>query len=695
MFPIRKIVLFKHGVGYFERQKKVTGETDVDLYFKTSEMNDVLKSLTAVDIGGGSVASISYQAKTPVEKQLEQLSLHLNDPLNSLTELLRQAIGAEVALTLFDGGVVEGTVLGLEKVTVVETTTEEGSTTPTSKVVEKEVLNLLMEDDSIQAFPVLELESFVFKDTTLRHDLQHLLDVLINAKKKDLKKLTVFAKGEGERTLVASYVIEAPVWKTSYRLLLTPGKSFLQGWALIDNTQDEDWNGVTLTLVSGKPNAFTHDLYSPRFRQRPVLKVNEDAPQKPPKLEDVLPYHSESLLKDAPAILSSLSTSEAQIGQVSSSNSTKFVEPPRPSYSSSAVPPKPTMRSDTVRKIKPVDVFSYAIDKPVTVKRGQSALVPFLSAECSGVSCSLYNEGVNAKNPLMVVRFKNNFDVALDGGPMSIFDEETCIGEAMLETTRKGDEKFIPFGVEMNVLVTSKTDTSYRNVHKVAVNDGRLTTTRYRVYEKEYKFSNKGSKDIADMFLEHRFYKGDYELTETDQPMNKTENFYRFHIKVVHGAETLFTVRERKIEDSVVDFRYVSADQVNSYHALNYIDSSIKDKMLKDIIPLREKIAKENSVINTEDSELRTALSRENSARSEVYRLNNQSAPLTEHQKEQLDTNLKTMMEREGEIRKLKASLKKRRDANEADQTALDRKYAELKYSAELFQPPKAIQIQA
>lgn len=65
-----------------------------------------------------------------------------------------------MALTLFDGGVVEGTVLGLEKVTVVETATEEGSTTPTSKVVEKEVLNLLMEDDSIQAFPVLELESF-------------------------------------------------------------------------------------------------------------------------------------------------------------------------------------------------------------------------------------------------------------------------------------------------------------------------------------------------------------------------------------------------------------------------------------------------------------------------------------------------------------------------------------------------------
>jgi len=605
-----------------------------------------------------------------------------------------------VALTLADGEVVEGIVLGMESIVVPISSPEweEGSEkTKTrkqalaSRTMAKEVINILLEDDSIKAFPILELQSFVFKDTTLRHDLQHLLDVLINAKKKDLKKLTVFAKGTGERTLVVSYVIEAPVWKTSYRLLLTPDKCFLQGWALIDNTQDEDWDGVTVTLVSGKPNAFTHDLYSPRFRQRPVLQVKEDAPQKPPKLLDVLPYHSESLLKDAASVLSSLSTSEAQIGQVSSTNATTIIEPKRPLYSSVAVPSKPKIRSDTVRKIKPVDVFSYAIDKPVTVKRGQSALVPFLSAECPAISCSLYNEGVNSANPLMVVRFKNTFDVALDGGPMSIFDEETCIGEAMLETTRKGDEKFIPFGVEMNVAVTSKTESTLRNVHKVSLSNNMLTLTRYRVHEKEYKFSNKSSKDIPNMFLEHRFFKGGYDLVETDQPMNKTENFYRFHIKVVKNADTLFTVRERQLNEETIDFRYVDADKVKNYHSLHYITTQIKDKMLKDIIPLQEKIDNENATINTNNLQLQDALNSQNSARSEVYRSNQQSAALTINQRQQLTENLRTMMAKEEEIKKLKISIAKSTETVETHQTKLDSMLAELVHSAELFQPPNAV----
>jgi len=55
--------------------------------------------------------------------------------------------------------------------------------------------------------------------------------------------------------------------------------------------------------------------------------------------------------------------------------------------------------------------------------------------------------GANAKHPLSVVLVKNKYGVALDGGPIAIFDEETCVGEAIIDTTRPGDEKvrFIPF----------------------------------------------------------------------------------------------------------------------------------------------------------------------------------------------------------------------------------------------------------
>ena len=96
--------------------------------------------------------------------------------------------------------------------------------------------------------------------------------------------------GEGARNIVVAYVQEMPVWKTSYRLVLPdakaneekaaadgkakPSDSFtIQGWAIVENTTDEDWNDVTLSLVSGRPVSFTMDLYEPLFLTRPNVPV--------------------------------------------------------------------------------------------------------------------------------------------------------------------------------------------------------------------------------------------------------------------------------------------------------------------------------------------------------------------------------------------------------------------------------------
>src|SRR5690606_4698945 len=122
-------------------------------------------------------------------------------------------------------------------------------------------------------------------DPALRKDLQHLLDILVSAKKKDLKRLTIFSRGEGERAITVSYVIETPVWKTSYRVLLYGESTAIQGWAVVDNTGDEDWTEVSLTLVAGLPISFVHDLYSPRYKRRPVVVVEEEAAYAPPVLE--------------------------------------------------------------------------------------------------------------------------------------------------------------------------------------------------------------------------------------------------------------------------------------------------------------------------------------------------------------------------------------------------------------------------
>ena len=276
MLPIRKIVLYKHGVGYFERRGVVEGDAALDLHFRASEMNDVLKSLTTLDMTSGHIASISYESTTPLERQLEDIAIRLPGD-NAISGLLKEIKGAQVAVDLA-GDRVEGIVAGIE-------TTEKHVD---GAAVHQQHLALLVDGVALRAFRLEDIARLEFLDEDLRQDLRHLLQVLIAAKRKDLKRLTVFAQGEGQREILASYIVETPVWKTSYRVILGDEKPLIQGWALVDNPQDEDWVDVQLSLVAGLPISFVHDLYSPRYKRRPVVEVDEEEAYAPPILEDAV-----------------------------------------------------------------------------------------------------------------------------------------------------------------------------------------------------------------------------------------------------------------------------------------------------------------------------------------------------------------------------------------------------------------------
>src|SRR5208283_3812985 len=95
--------------------------------------------------------------------------------------------------------------------------------------------------------------------------------------------------GEGKREVRVGYVVENPIWKTSYRLVLNEkGKPFLQGWAVVENTQDEDWNNVRMALVSGRPISFQMDLYEPLYVKRPIVEPELFASLRPPAYNGAL-----------------------------------------------------------------------------------------------------------------------------------------------------------------------------------------------------------------------------------------------------------------------------------------------------------------------------------------------------------------------------------------------------------------------
>lgn len=587
MLPIKKVVLYKHGVGYFEREGEVQGDEKIDLLFKSTEMNDVLKSLTVLDLSGGIVSSISYESTKPVEKQLEDIEIRLPDG-HAVTGLLSQVKGAKVCLTV-------GSEEITGKVTGIETMTKEveGST------VTSYLLGILEDGDSISTVDILEIKKLKFLDESLKTDLGHLLEVLFSAKKKDAKSLTIFARGEGERTVIASYVVETPVWKASYRVIIGDKEPIIQGWALVDNTQDEDWENVNLTLVAGLPISFVHDLYSPRYKKRPVVQVQEEEAYAPPMLEagmaadldfrDAFPCEEMA----APPPPASMPLGMGMMAMPAS---------PAPLMKQARGRAMATSTPVQTRTVEVGDLFQYIIKNPVTVKRNQSALVPILQNKFDGKRVAVYNQEVRDKNPLSSLLIKNDTGLTLEGGPMTVLEDETYVGEAMLETIKPGEEKLVPYSVELGCLVTKDHRSETHNIHRVRITGGYMYHDFFRLSKAIYKISNNSDRKM-DFFLEHRFNKG-WDLKDTPKPYETTENFYRFRFDVGAKDNIKFTVTEEHLEYQTYSLSSLYNDWLVNWSDRGLIDAKTR-KALEELIGLSAKMADLAKKIQENEAEVR------------------------------------------------------------------------------------------
>ena len=378
--PITRVVLYKHGVGYFERESAVEGDATLALTFRQSEVSDVLKSLTVLDLDGGHIASVSYDSTKPLEQLLAEVALSIPDQA-SLVSLLPQMKGARVALHSGVAEPVQGSILGID---TTERQTGDG-------LVHIVLLSLLTDQGDVRSFDLHALAAVQILDPGLRRDLDFYLKTQLSAKKKDARTFTFFAQGQGQRTIRISYTLEAPVWKATYRILLgEEGRSpTIQGWAVVDNMQDEDWDNVQLALIAGLPVSFVHDLYTPRYIRRPEVKVQETTGVLPPAMEDGIEME-EMALALSPAASPPARRQKAMLARQVLAAAPQVVEAAR---LRSAVSSTPTQ----VRERQLGDLFEYEIEHPVTIKRNQSALVPIVQRPFEGRPVLPYNKAAGRK----------------------------------------------------------------------------------------------------------------------------------------------------------------------------------------------------------------------------------------------------------------------------------------------------------
>jgi hypothetical protein len=279
--PLSQVILFNSGVGFFQREGQVEGDARVDLQFPAADVNDLLKSLVLQDLGHGKITTISYDGQEPIDRTLKTFALDLTgNP--TFGQLLNQARGEKVELTLQkDAGLAAGTLTGT--IVGMESQVESG---PVTREVHQ--LNLLC-TEGMRCVPLNTVQRVRFLNAALDGEFRRALEVLANAHNGQKKSVTLQFSGEGKRNVKVGYVVEAPMWKSSYRLVFDKaGKTTLQGWAIIENTTDEDWKDVRLALVSSRPISFQMDLYPPLFVPRPIVEPERFASLRPPEYEGPL-----------------------------------------------------------------------------------------------------------------------------------------------------------------------------------------------------------------------------------------------------------------------------------------------------------------------------------------------------------------------------------------------------------------------
>jgi hypothetical protein len=272
--PVRRVVLYKNGVGYFEHLGRVSGSQEVHIDFTSAQLNDVLKSLTVLDLSGGRITGVDYNSEAPLARRLATLRLALGErPTQS--EFLGALRGARLEVRSGTSAPITGKLLSMERKT-------RSSTTFTAETDE---ISLITDSGEVRSVDINPATSVRILDRDLQVEVGRYLGLVAAARDQDIRRMTISTTGSGERNLYVSYISEVPIWKTTYRIVLptkADKKPLLQGWAIVDNTVGEDWNNVELSLVAGAPHSFIQQLSEPYYGRRPVVALPENvqlAPQ--------------------------------------------------------------------------------------------------------------------------------------------------------------------------------------------------------------------------------------------------------------------------------------------------------------------------------------------------------------------------------------------------------------------------------
>ncbi|MEO0631902.1 MAG: hypothetical protein AAFY46_14425, partial [Planctomycetota bacterium] len=397
----------------------------VRLDASAEQIDDLLKSLVVLDLDGGRVGGVTYTADEPVTRLLEALGVGSPDQL-TLNLILVGFKGAAVTIEATGRGSISGRILGAD---AVKTTDAQGSTTMRARVSLLGPAGIVTVHDD-------EIRSIAFEDAALRADFEALLMALAQQRTEQSRALEIELLGAGERRVKAIYAQEAPVWKTSYRVIIPEsddGTLRLQGWAIVENTTDSDWSNISLSLAAGRPVGFTMPLSQPLYAPRPALPVPIEIAAAPKRYDAGRGGGDAAFYADGVA--------QNSLGMARSA------APSMPAREMELADAMESSFQSAASSAESGEVFFYRVDDPVTVGRRQSAMIPILTDAIEGRRVSITSPSDGIGHPMRGLEMTNSSGLKLMPGPVSVYDGAAFAGDAQIGYVGAGDDRMLSFGV--------------------------------------------------------------------------------------------------------------------------------------------------------------------------------------------------------------------------------------------------------
>jgi hypothetical protein len=591
--PIGQVVLFSSGVGYFQREGAIDGDARVDLSFPVQDINDLIKSMVLRDLDGGHVAAVSYDSNAPVEKTLQSFAVNLSaNP--TFGQVLNQVRGEKVEAVLQQAnagqpGTLTGSIMGVEQ----------KQETAGKDVVNVEQLNLWCAD-GMRSVKLADVQRVRFLNPVMDNEVRKALETLTLSHDTQKKAVSLNFTGEGKRRVRVGYVIENPIWKTSYRLVLgkeKEDKPFLQGWAVVENATDEDWKDVRMALVSGRPISFMMDLYTPLYVPRPTVVPELFASLRPVTYNGDLNASRWGVAEKTPAGPATEVTKAVKKLE-EEKESLALALPADAAEGGARVKRDLAQRMDlgdagvstVATATKLGDYFQYALDRPVTLPRQKSALLPIVNKDVEGTRVSIYNERTQAKFPLLGLKFKNTSGLHLMQGPITVFEGSNYAGDARILDVEPNEERLISYAVDLGTEVNPVPSSDNGRLVQIKVVKGILHSTTKVRETKTYTIANRNDQERL-VLVEHPV-RNDFHLTDdTTKPAETASDVYRFEVKVPAGKTATQTVTEERVVNEQIQLTNSNDDQIRFFMNSTISSPKVKDG-LKQALELRLAVAK-------------------------------------------------------------------------------------------------------